>query len=236
MLHVRLQWYKLTSNPLDLQAALAETQLLRVASMSSAVLIVFIDSAKNLKQARINSNPDPYLVCSVGKQKQQTGMIMRDNSPVWEQGFTFLVGNPENDTLQIKIFDQKTGSEIGQFGYVIATLLRKENMDIVSQPFQIQKSGPESKLIMSLSLRILKKAEAIEDGESSEAPVAGENKLARSISKTASIQEPSSPKVRTCFQKKIGFHIFFLPGIAIPKQSHLSRHPTERGGTELESL
>ncbi|XP_061389220.1 extended synaptotagmin-2, partial [Musca vetustissima] len=194
MLHVRLQWYKLTANPLDLQAALAETQLLRVASMSSAVLIVFIDSAKNLKQARINSNPDPYLVCSVGKQKQQTGMIMRDNSPVWEQGFTFLVGNPENDTLQIKIFDQKTGSEIGQFGYVIATLLRKENMDIVSQPFQIQKSGPESKLIMSLSLRILKKAEVIEDGETSEAPVAGENKLARSISKTASIQEPSSPK------------------------------------------
>ncbi|XP_075146495.1 extended synaptotagmin-like protein 2 isoform X3 [Haematobia irritans] len=193
LLHVRLQWYKLTTNPLDLQAALAETQLLRVASMSSAVLIVFIDSAKNLKQARTNSNPDPYLVCSVGKQKQQTGMIMRDNSPVWEQGFTFLVGNPDNDTLQIKIFDQKTGNEIGQFGYVIATLLRKENMDIVSQPFQIQKSGPESKLIMSLSLRILKKADTIEDPEGGEI-ASNDNKLTRSVSKTASIQEPSSPK------------------------------------------
>ncbi|XP_073836487.1 extended synaptotagmin-like protein 2 isoform X6 [Musca autumnalis] len=194
MLHVRLQWYKLTANPLDLQSALAETQLLRVASMSSAILIVFIDSAKNLKQARINSNPDPYLVCSVGKQKQQTGMIMRDNSPVWEQGFTFLVGNPENDTLQIKIFDQKTGSEIGQFGYVIATLLRKQNMDVVSQPFQIQKSGPESKLIMSLSLRILKKAEEIVEVDSAEAPAPVDNKLQRTISKTASIQEPTTPK------------------------------------------
>ncbi|XP_059218409.1 extended synaptotagmin-2 isoform X3 [Stomoxys calcitrans] len=192
LLHVRLQWYKLTANPLDLQAALAETQLLRVASMSSALLIVFIDSAKNLKQARTNSNPDPYLVCSVGKQKQQTGMIMRDNSPVWEQGFSFLVGNPDNDTLQIKIFDQKTGNEIGQFGYVIATLLRKENMEIMSQPFQIQKSGPESKLIMSLSLRILKKADTIEDPDAVEMPA--DNKLTRSISKTASIQEPSSPK------------------------------------------
>lgn len=99
----------------------------------------------------------------MGKQKQQTAMIMRDDSPVWEQGFTFLVGNPDNDTLQIKIYDQKTGNEIGQYGYVIASLMNKQNMELVSQPFQIQKSGPESKLIMSLSLRILKKAEIIED-------------------------------------------------------------------------
>lgn len=195
VLHVRLQWYKLTSSPLDLQAALTETQLLRVASMSSALLIVFIDSAKNLKQARTNSNPDPYLICSVGKHKQQTGMIMRETSPVWEQGFTFLVGNPDNDTLQIKIFDQKTGNEIGQFGFVIATLLRKQNMEIMSQPYQLQKSGPESKLIMSMSLRILKKADTIEDPDSVETPSVPENKLTRSISKTASIQEPSSPKV-----------------------------------------
>ncbi|KAM7361921.1 extended synaptotagmin-like protein 2 isoform 4-T4 [Cochliomyia hominivorax] len=198
LLHVRLQWYKLTADPSDLQAALLETQLLRVTSMSTALLIVFIDSCKNLKQARIHSKPDPYLVASVGKQKQQTAMIMRDDSPVWEQGFTFLVGNPDNDTLQIKIFDQKTGNEIGQFGYVIASLMNKKNMEIVSQPFQLQKSGPESKLIMSLSLRILKKADIIEDPESSETT---NPQLSRttsvsktSISKTPSIQEKTSPK------------------------------------------
>ncbi|XP_037812088.1 extended synaptotagmin-2-A isoform X4 [Lucilia sericata] len=194
LLHVRLQWYKLTADPSDLQAALLETQLLRVSSMSTALLTVFIDSCKNLKQARVHSKPDPYLVASVGKQKQQTAMIMRDDSPVWEQGFTFLVGNPDNDTLQIRIYDQKTGSEIGQYGYVIASLMNKERMELVSQPFQIQKSGPESKLIMSLSLRILKKAEVIEDPDNPEPSLPQLSRTTSVISKTPSIQEKTSPK------------------------------------------
>lgn len=195
LLHIRLQWYRLTADPADLQAALLETQLLKVASMSSALLTVFIDSCKNLKQARVHSKPDPYLVCSVGKQKQQTAMIMRDDSPVWEQGFTFLVNNPENDTMQIKIFDQKTGSEIGQFGYVIAALLNKKNMEVVSQPFQIQKSGPESKIIMSLSLRILKKSEQIEDADNSESLNNPQLSRSSSVQRTPSVKEKSFPKV-----------------------------------------
>lgn len=98
-------------------------------------------------------------------------MIMRDDSPVWEQGFTFLVANPDNDTLQLRIFDQKTGNEIGQLVYLISTLLSKKNMEVVSQPFQLQKSGPESKVIMSLSLRILKYIEpAPEDTDPEVAP------------------------------------------------------------------
>ncbi|KAH8360178.1 hypothetical protein KR093_011123, partial [Drosophila rubida] len=197
-LHVRLQWYKLTADPNDLQQILLETQLLRVTTMSSAVLSVFIDSARHLKvsslrtlfhtwhllnrmlclqQARANSKPDPYLVCSVNKQKKQTAMILRDDSPVWEQGFTFLVTNPDNECLNVKIYDQKTGNDIGQYTYTLSTLLKQFNMEVIQQPFQLQKSGPESKLYMSLSLRILKAGD-IEEPETLEPAAA----LARSSS------------------------------------------------------
>lgn len=80
-----------------------------------------------------------------------------------EQGFTFLVANPENDTLQLKVIDQKTTNEIGKFTYIIGHLLEKKNMEIISQPFQLEKSGPESKIVMALSLRILKRAELVEE-------------------------------------------------------------------------
>lgn len=90
---------------------------------------------------------------------------MRTDSPVWEQGYTFLVANPENDTLQLKIVDQKTQNEIGRYTYIIAHLMDKKNMEIVSQPFQLQKSGPESKIVMALSLRILKRTEPVPDDE-----------------------------------------------------------------------
>ncbi|EDW43514.1 GM26610 [Drosophila sechellia] len=190
LLHVRLQWYKLTADPNDLQQILLETQLLRVTSMSSAVLSVFIDSARHLKQARSSSKPDPYLVCSVNKQKQQTAMIMRDDSPVWEQGFTFLVSNPDNESLNIKIYDQKTGNDIGQYTYTLSTLLKQFNMEVIQQPFQLQKSGPESKLYMSLSLRILKPGEIDKESDALEQVAA----LTRSSSvKTPDVAAVSPP-------------------------------------------
>jgi hypothetical protein len=99
----------------------------------------------------------------VGKKTEQTSVQMRSDSPVWEQGYTFLVANPENDTLQLKVMDQKTQTEIGRFTYIIAHLMEKKNMEVMTQPFQLQKSGPESKIIMSLSLRILKRAESQND-------------------------------------------------------------------------
>lgn len=48
MVHLRLSWLQLSSNVDDLQAALLETQQLRVTTMSTALLTVFIDSASNL--------------------------------------------------------------------------------------------------------------------------------------------------------------------------------------------
>lgn len=100
---------------------------------------------------------------SVGKKSEQTVVQMRTDVPVWEQGFTFLVPNPDNDTLQVRIIDQKTEKELGHFIYILSTLLEQKNMEVVSQPFQLQKSGPDSKITMSLCMRILKKSPNTED-------------------------------------------------------------------------
>lgn len=130
---------------------------MRVTNLASAVLSVYLDSASELPQARVQSKPDPFAILSVGKTNQQTAAFRRTDAPVWEQGFTFLVANPANDTLQIKIVDQKTEKDLGQFSYILSTLLTKPNLEIVSQPFQLQRSGATSKVIMSLALKILKK-------------------------------------------------------------------------------
>lgn len=111
-------------------------------------------------------------------------MQMRTNEPVWEQGFTFLVGNPENDTLQMRIVDQKTEKEIGRLTYILSTLLEKTNMDVVSEPFQLQKSGPESKITLSMSLRILKKS--YEDVLDQSSGVTGSLDSTLSLSRTSS--------------------------------------------------
>jgi hypothetical protein len=157
------------------------------------------------QHARQQSNPDPYLVLSVGKKTEQTAVQMRTDSPVWECGYTFLVGNPENDTLQLKIIDQKTTNEIGKFTYIIAHLMEKKNMELITQPFQLQKSGPESKIVMALSLRILKRSEPVaaeepekEDGAKEDPPKSPlkkqDSRVSRSsVADAAIVEEPLSP-------------------------------------------
>ncbi|EFN72622.1 Extended synaptotagmin-2 [Camponotus floridanus] len=97
MLHLRLMWLQLSKNPADLKAALVETQELRVTSMSTALLTLYIDSAKNLPCIRGNKQPDVYLEASIGGKKERTSTIPRSCDPVWEQGYTFLVSNPETE-------------------------------------------------------------------------------------------------------------------------------------------
>ncbi|XP_055676683.1 extended synaptotagmin-2 isoform X2 [Lutzomyia longipalpis] len=187
MVHLRLAWMTLSTDRNDLSAALAETQMLRVTSMSTAILTIFIDSAKNLPQARPQSKPDPFLIVSVGKKQEQTAVQMRTDAPVWEQGFTFLVANPENDSVQLRIVDQKTEKELGQLSYQLSSLLTKGNLDISSEPFTLQKSGPVSKIVLSMSLRILKNAPSLEDEvESTKSTV--DSSLSRTDSVTSAAQ------------------------------------------------
>lgn len=116
---------------------------------------------------------------------------MRTDAPIWEQGFTFLVANPDNDTLQMRIVDQKTDKELGRLTYILGALLEKTNMEIVSQPFQLQKSGAESKLTITLALRIFKKAPNSED--EAQTVIAERGDTVEELSRTATTKSDVSP-------------------------------------------
>ncbi|XP_025992843.2 extended synaptotagmin-2 isoform X2 [Solenopsis invicta] len=156
MVHLRLTWLQLSKDPTDLKAALVETQELRVTSMSTALLTLYIDSAKNLPCIRGSKQPDVYLEASVGGKKERTATVPRSCDPVWERGFTFLVSNPETGVLHIKISDEKTATVVGEMSYNLSLLLEKHNLEVSQQPYDLQKAGADSKLVLSLSLNILK--------------------------------------------------------------------------------
>ncbi|KZC10058.1 PREDICTED: extended synaptotagmin-2 [Dufourea novaeangliae] len=156
MIHLRLTWLQLSKNVVDLKSALIETQQLRITSMSTALLVLYIDSAKNLPCVRGNKQPDVYLEASVGGNIKRTATILRSCDPVWEQGFTFLVSNPETGILHIKITDDKTTLLVGEMNYNISLLLGQNNLEVTQQPYDLQMGEADSKLILSMSLNILK--------------------------------------------------------------------------------
>ncbi|KAJ2946336.1 hypothetical protein O0L34_g12373 [Tuta absoluta] len=156
--HLRLSWHRLSNDVSNLSKALTEASLIRNAELSSAVISIYIDSCKNLPNARSMAKPDPYLTVTVGKKTENTAVQLRTDDPVYEIGYSFLVQNPEIDIVDIKVIDQKTSRPLGELTYSIASLLKQKNLSMITQPIMLQKSGPESKIIMSCQLRILQEA------------------------------------------------------------------------------
>lgn len=148
--------------------ALAETKLLQMTKLSTAVLTVFIDSATDLPQIDDENKPDPFVIVTVGNIEVKTSSKKETDSPVWEQGFSFLVANPEHDTLQIRVAgknpDEKYGDNLGQFTFKISELLTQNDLQMVLQSYQLKKSGPKSKITMSMALKVLKKSEIVPNG------------------------------------------------------------------------
>lgn len=115
---------------------------------------------------------------------------------MWEQGFSFLVANPENDTLQLRIVDQKSEKELGQLTFIIGTLLAKAKMEVPAQPFQLQKSGPESKITMALSLKILKPTAGDDEEVANGSEVLPDVDSKKSLGRTPSVSSNSDkPKL-----------------------------------------
>jgi hypothetical protein len=86
--------------------------------------------------------------------------------------------------------DQKTGNELGRLTFLLSILLEKTNMETIqSHPFALQKSGPESKILMSLSLRILKKFNENELNGQSDKDVVSLNDLSEgNLSRSSSVK------------------------------------------------
>lgn len=130
--------------------------------MSSAVLCVYLDSASDLPQIHPDHKPDPFAKLTVANTERLTSVKKDTDTPVWEQGFTFLVVNPEHDTIQIQIIGQtsskKCGENIGHFVYNISNLLTQNDLKFVLQAFQLRKSGTSSKVKLSMALKILRRS------------------------------------------------------------------------------
>uniref|UniRef100_A0A8C7XDJ6 Extended synaptotagmin-like protein 2b n=1 Tax=Oryzias sinensis TaxID=183150 RepID=A0A8C7XDJ6_9TELE len=117
-LHLKLEWLSLVN------ASTAAHQVLRSVradrslaneGLSSALLVVYLDSAKNLPRVRslfLNvsqsakkniSEPSPYVQFTVGHKTIESKVRYKTKEPLWEDCFSFLVHNPNRQELEVEI-------------------------------------------------------------------------------------------------------------------------------------
>ena len=92
------------------------------------------------------------------EEGEETRTVRHDRNPVYEEGFTLLVSNPELDDLNLKVFDERYRATLGLLRLNLANLVKREGMEYLNQPFKLKKtSGCESSVILSLQLFFTKK-------------------------------------------------------------------------------
>ncbi|XP_020791325.1 extended synaptotagmin-2 [Boleophthalmus pectinirostris] len=157
-LHLKLEWLSLLNTPEKLDQVLRSVRAdssLANDGLSSALLVVYLDSAKNLPSAKkSNSEPSPYVQFTVGHKTLESKIRYKTKEPMWEDCFSFLVHNPRRQELEVEVKDDKHKCTLGNLTVPLSSLLVEEDMTL-TQCFALKNSGPSSTVKLKMALRIL---------------------------------------------------------------------------------
>ncbi|KAB1283253.1 Extended synaptotagmin-3 [Camelus dromedarius] len=201
-LHLQLEWLSLIADP----DALTEGH----GSLSTAILVVFLESACNLPRNpfdylngeyqakklsrfarnRVSRDPSSYVKLSVGKKTHLSKTCPHSKDPVWSQVFSFFVHNVETEQLHLKVLDDDQECALGVLEFPLCQVLHCADLTL-EQRFQLDHSGLDSLISMRLVLRFLH----VEERERG-SPYTGPEALKKGplfIKKVAANQGPRAP-------------------------------------------
>lgn len=157
-LHLKLEWLSLLSTPERLDQVLSGIRADRSQAsdgLSSAVLIVFLDSARNLPSGKkVTSDPSPFVQFRVGHKSYESKTKYKTHEPLWEETFTFLIHNPKVQELEVEVKDEKHDCSLGTLTLPLTRLLEAEEMTL-NQRFPLRNSGPSCTIKIKMALRVL---------------------------------------------------------------------------------
>uniref|UniRef100_W5JY66 Extended synaptotagmin-like protein 1b n=1 Tax=Astyanax mexicanus TaxID=7994 RepID=W5JY66_ASTMX len=154
--HLVLEWVSTVTQPEKLQQAL---QLQSVhtfqnkALPSVALLFILIERAKALPKEKGGKEPKAGAELFLGVTSYKTKVCDRSTSPQWGEAFHFLLHNPNEDNLIIKI-QSRWEEPLGSLVLPARELLSKPEL-LLDQWQSLNGAGPESQILLRAQLKIL---------------------------------------------------------------------------------
>ncbi|XP_051989002.1 extended synaptotagmin-2-like [Xyrauchen texanus] len=152
-LHLRLEWLSLDANSEKLDQVLRNIRVKD--NLSSALLVVYLDSAWNLPSGKkVSTDPNPFVKLTVGQKTYTSKVRYKTSEPLWEETFSFLINNPRTQELEVEVRNGKHKCSLGSVRVALSSLLTEVDMTL-NQQFPLQNSGPSSTLKLKIALRVL---------------------------------------------------------------------------------
>ncbi|CAM9947465.1 unnamed protein product [Bubo scandiacus] len=135
--------------------------------------------------------PNPMVQVSVQDVTRESKVVYNTSAPVWEDAFRFFLHDPRNQDVDIQVKDDPRQSPLGSLSLPLARLLDAPELTL-DQPFQLQRSGPGSRLYLKLVLRVLF-FDAPENGGPHPLPPGSRSPWPAPVAPTGPPQQPRPP-------------------------------------------
>ncbi|XP_036386781.1 uncharacterized protein esyt1b isoform X2 [Megalops cyprinoides] len=157
--HLRLEWHSLLPSADQLAQVLQRNKTVTVSSKttdppSAAILAVYLDRAEALPMKKGNKDPSPMVQLSVQDVTKESRTCYGTNNPVWEDAFTFFIQDPHNQDIDIQVKDTDRVLSLGSLSIPLSRLLTCPSLTM-DQWFQLESSGPASRIYINAVLRVL---------------------------------------------------------------------------------
>lgn len=163
-IHLKLVWLYLSKDPLELSKVMPSVKksieatkrdkTSRTDDLSSCILMVNLDSARELPRSKKMDEPSPYVMLNLSQKTEESKVCADTSDPRFEQSFRFLVNDPNFQALDLKVMDKKTDKSLGDLTLPLKTLLSAPDM-VLDQYFPLKRSDPNSQVQMRVALRVL---------------------------------------------------------------------------------
>ncbi|XP_056126388.1 extended synaptotagmin-1 isoform X2 [Rhinichthys klamathensis goyatoka] len=154
--HLGLEWLPTVTQPEKLQQVLlyqSKTSYMNKTVPTAALLFVYVERAHELPLKKSGKEPKAAAELIFGDISHKTKVCDRATSPQWSEDFNFLVHNPREEILIIKLssaFEQPLGCVV----LPIRELLSKPDL-LVDQWLSLDGASPGSQILLRAQLKIL---------------------------------------------------------------------------------
>uniref|UniRef100_A0A672S540 Extended synaptotagmin-1-like n=1 Tax=Sinocyclocheilus grahami TaxID=75366 RepID=A0A672S540_SINGR len=155
--HLKLEWLSLLPSAERLNEVLERNNNITIYGKtadppSAAILTVYLDRAQDLPFKKGNKDPSPIVQISVQDTTKESRMVYGTNNPVWEDAFTFFIQDPRKQDIDIQVKDDDRALTLGSLSIPLSRLLSSAELSM-DQWFQLEKSGPASRIYITAMLR-----------------------------------------------------------------------------------
>ncbi|TRY78396.1 hypothetical protein TCAL_08980 [Tigriopus californicus] len=128
--------------------------------LTKCLLHVYVDCCKELPSKSPAHKPCPMVELKVGQTVHTTFPQYYTNDPVFEQGFVFMIVNPDADDLHVRVLDTRKDKDNVLCTAVIrnSNILKEPGMEFPNQPFHLKGGIGNSQIVLAAQIRPLKAA------------------------------------------------------------------------------